>query len=66
MAEITSYLKNVANLTNQVKKLVEQRPDRRKQCANKSRSLGLQYSPGDHVWIEFHPVKWMVRKELPN
>lgn len=66
MPEIILYLKIFSNFTEQVKDLIEQSQDRRKQFADKSQREGLQYYYGDHVRAELHPVSKTGQKELPN
>lgn len=63
MPEITPYLKKFANFTKQMKDLVKQCQDKRKQSVDRSWREGPQYSPGDYVWVvELHLFRKVGQK----
>jgi len=54
VAEITPYLRKFANISKEVKDIVEQKQDQRKKYADQERRISPQYAPGDRVWVNLH------------
>ncbi|XP_035233310.1 uncharacterized protein LOC118205130, partial [Stegodyphus dumicola] len=53
--EITPYLKRFATITKDIRESIEIKQDQRKKQYDKGRRQ-VFYSPGDKVWVNFHPV----------
>jgi hypothetical protein len=54
--EFTPYLKRFSKIAKQVKERLEQKQDKHKKYADKKRSPAPHYAPGDHVYIDLHPI----------
>ena len=72
--EITPYLRRFAKTSKEIKDIVETKQDQRKKYADRKRRSGYQFSPGDRVWVNLHPVskasqsktaKFMPRRDGP-
>ncbi|GFV79160.1 uncharacterized protein TNCV_1817071 [Trichonephila clavipes] len=54
--EITPYLKKFTKFFTQIRELVEEQQDSRKFYADKKRKPAPTYQPGEHVFVESHPL----------